>query len=221
MKHLGDKKLLIVAKTVMDFETTIKNTIAIVLFILGNCFTADRLCTWLPHIEANCATYQHCSDLDLRFFAHQLTIMDNMIQAFWRNSRYAKLVREMDFHLLDFTQQQCQITVGNPMISPLHPRVAALFFQPKRNREDQSDDHQRRYQQHGMRNNGQNQSDPQSTHHMTPFIRGRAVTNSRADILFRLPLGTFYRDAFLASVLRRAPKVNGSTNCCRWQISGI
>ena len=107
------------------------------------------------------------------------------------------------------------------MISPLHPRVAALFFQPKRNREDQSEDHQRRYQQHGMRNNGQNQSDPQSTHHMTPFIRGRAVTNSRADILFRLPLGTFYRDAFLALVLRRAPKVNGLTNCCRCQISGL
>ena len=51
MKHLGDKKLLIVAKTVMDFETTIKNTIAIILFILGNCFMADHLCTWLaaPH----------------------------------------------------------------------------------------------------------------------------------------------------------------------------
>ena len=86
MKHLGNKKLLIVAKTVTDFETTIKNMITIVLFVLGNCFTADRLCTWLTHIEANCATYWHCSDLDIRFFAHQLTIMDNMIQAFWRNS---------------------------------------------------------------------------------------------------------------------------------------
>ena len=60
------------------------------------------------------------------------------------------------------------------------------------------------------------------THHnKTLFIRGRAVTNSRADILFRLPLGTFYRGAFLALVLRRAPKVSGLTNCCRWQISGL
>lgn len=50
MKHLGDKKLLIVAKAVTDFETTIKNMIAIILFILGNCFTANRLCTWqTPH----------------------------------------------------------------------------------------------------------------------------------------------------------------------------
>ena len=108
------------------------------------------------------------------------------------------------------------------MISPLHPRVAALFFKPKRNQEDQLDDHQRRYQQHGMCNNGQHQSDLQSPHHnTTPFIRGWAVTNSRANILFRLPLGTFYRGAFLALVLRRAPKVSGLTNCCRCQISGL
>lgn len=39
MKRLGDKKLLIVAKTVTDFETNIKNMIAVDLFVLGNCFT--------------------------------------------------------------------------------------------------------------------------------------------------------------------------------------
>lgn len=39
MKRLGDKKLLIVAKTVTDFETNVKNMIAIDLFVLGNCFT--------------------------------------------------------------------------------------------------------------------------------------------------------------------------------------
>ena len=80
MKHLSDKKLLIFAKTVADFETTIKNLTAIVLFVLlGNCFTADRLCPWLTHIKANRATYWHCFDLGFRFFAQQLTIMDNMI----------------------------------------------------------------------------------------------------------------------------------------------
>ena len=45
------------------------------------------------------------------------------------------------------------------------------------------------------------------------------MTNSRADPLFCLPHGIFYRDAFPPC---GAPKVNGSTtNCCRWQISGI
>jgi hypothetical protein len=209
---------LIVAKTVADFETTIKNMIAIVLFVLGNCFTADRLCTWLTHIEANRATYRHCSDLDFRFFAHQLTIMENMIQAFWRNSRYAKSVQEMDFQLLDFSQQQRQITVGNPMTSPLHPRVAALFLHSKRTRDDQFDETHRRHQQQGNRHQQQENNHQQNT---TNFIRGRAVTNPRADILFRLPTGIFYRDAFPPSVLRKAPRVNGATNCCRWQISGI
>jgi len=218
MKRLSDKKLLIVAKTVADFETTIKNMIAIVLFVLGNCFTADRLCTWLTHIEANRATYRHCSDLDFRFFAHQLTIMDNMIQAFWRNSRYARSVQEMDFQLLDFSQQQRQIAVGNPMTSPLHPRVAALFLHSKRTRDDQFDENNRRHQQQGNRHQQQENNHQQNT---TNFIRGRAVTNPRADILFRLPTGIFYRDAFPPSVLRKAPRVNGATNCCRWQISGI
>ena len=218
MKRLGDKKLLIVAKTVTDFETTIKNMIAIVLFVLGNCFTADRLCTWLTHIEANRATYRHCSDLDIRFFAHQLTIMDNMIQAFWRNSRYAKTVNDMDFQLLDFAQQQRQIAVGNPMIAPLHPRVAALFLQQKRSRDDHFEDHTRRYTHNNNTRQGYQQDQLNSSN---TFTRGRAVTNSQAEILFRLPPGVFYRDAFPASVLRRAPKVNGATNCCRWQISGI
>jgi hypothetical protein len=45
-----------------------------------------------------------------------------MIQAFWRNSRYAKSVQVM---------MDIQVAVGNPMILSHHPRIAALFLQPK------------------------------------------------------------------------------------------
>ena len=124
----------------------------------------------------------------------------------------------MDFQLLDFAQQQRQIAVGNPMIAPLHPRVAALFLQQKRSRDDHFEDHTRRYIHNNNTRQGYQHDQPNSSH---TFTHGRAVTNSQADILFRLPPGVFYRDAFPASVLRRAPKVNGATNCCRWQISGI
>ena len=134
MKQLSDKKLSIVAKNKNFFETTIRNMIAMVIFVLGRCYTSDRLCSWLQHLETNPSSYRHCHKLDPKFFAHQLIIMDNMIQAFWRNASHAKKIADMDFHLLDFAQQQRQIAMCNPMTTPLHPRVSALFPTPSSER---------------------------------------------------------------------------------------
>ena len=130
MKWLSYKKLLIVAKNTNDFETTIRNMIAMVIFVLGCCYMSNQLCFWIQHLETHWSSYCHCNKLDPKSFAHQLTTMDNMIQAFWRNACHAKKITEMDFHLLNFAQQQWQIATCNPMTTPLHPQLSALFPTP-------------------------------------------------------------------------------------------
>jgi len=39
--------------------------------------------------------------------------------------------------------------------------------------------------------------------------------------MFCLPPGKFYQDIFPPATLRNAPKINGVSNCCRCQVSGI
>lgn len=49
----------------------------------------------------------------------------------------------------------------------------------------------------------------------------KSPTLARVDILFWIPTGIFYRDAFSPLVLRKATRVNCATNYCCLQISGI
>lgn len=105
-----------------------------------------------------------------------------MIQAFWRNSRYAKSVQVM---------MDIQVAVGNPMILSHHPRIAALFLQPKQDWDDQSDEHHHCYQQQVMHNHGKHQSEDHQYRYTNPFVRWQAITNSWGNILFWHPSGTF------------------------------
>jgi len=173
---------------------------------LGRCYTSDRLCSRIQHLESHRSSYCHCHDLDTKFFAHQLTIMDNMIQAFWRNVRHAKAITDMDFHLLDFAQQQQQIaTCNDPMTAPLHPRVAALFrplSTTRRPREDSA-----KNANSTSMGNGRTE-------------QAHAISNPKAESMFRLQSGSFFQDVFPpAAALRQSPKINGVSNYCRWQVS--
>jgi len=138
-----------------------------------------------------------------------------MIQAFWRNSRYAKSVQVM---------MDIQVAVGNPMILSHHPRIAALFLQPKQDWDDQSDEHHHCYQQQVMHNHRKHQSEDHQYRYTNPFVRWQAITNSWGNILFWHPSGTFCQLWFpgLRPSQTKAPKINCSTNCCCWrQISDI
>jgi hypothetical protein len=105
-KRINDKKLLTSPRTVNDFETTIRNMLALIIFIFGDCYLADQLETWTAHVERQRPCYRHCVELDSQFFANQLTIMDHSIQAFFRSTQQAKSLDAVDFRLLDFDQQQ-------------------------------------------------------------------------------------------------------------------
>jgi hypothetical protein len=198
-KRLRNTKLLTTPKTANDFETTLRNMSSIILFIFGECYLYDQLLTWTSHIEQHRASYRHCSELDPFFFAYQITIIDNSIQAFFRSARFAKSVANLDFLLLNFDAQQRAIATCNPMTTKLHPLVQSAISNPHKRNHD----------------NSTNEGDDDRA---TP---GRAIVNPRPDPAFKIRTGYSYATLLPSPVVKKAPKLNGISICCRWHVKGI
>ena len=196
-KRLRNTKLLTTPKTTNDFETTLRNMSSIILFIFGECYLYDQLLTWTAHIEQHRASYRHCSELDPHFFAYQVTIIDNSIQAFFQCACHAQSVAALDFLLLNFDAQQRAIATCNPITTKLHPLVLAALTNKR--------------PLDGSTNDG---TDDRAT-------PGRAIVNSRPDPTFKLRAGYAYASLLPSQVVKKAPKLNGTSVCCRWHVKGI
>ena len=197
-KRLRNTKLLTIPKSTNDFETTIRNMSSIILFIFGECYLYDQLSTWQIHIEHHRTSYRHCAELDPLFFSHQMAIIDHSIQAFFRSARTAKDVGDLAFRLLNFDQQQHAIAICNAMVTRLHPLVHAVTQSTKRPLDNPTVD-----------------GTPDRSAH------GRAAINPSPDTAFKLRNGYAYATLLPASIVRTAPKLNGTSVCCRWHIKGI
>jgi hypothetical protein len=197
-KRLRNTKLLTIPKSTNDFETTIRNMSSIILFIFGECYLYDQLSTWQIHIEHHRGSYRHCSELDPLFFSHQMAIIDHSIQAFFRSARIAKSVGDLAFRLLNFDNQQHAIAICNAMVTRLHPLVQAVTQSNKRSLDNPTVD-----------------GTPDRS------VTGRAAINPSPDPAFKIRHGYSYATLLPASIVRTAPKLNGTSVCCRWHIKGI
>ena len=204
--RVSDKKILWVPLNVNDFQTTLRNMQSVLIFMFGSCFASEQLASWASHIDMYRASYRHCQGQDKTFFAQQLTIIDNALQAFFRTARKASSSVFLVFTLLSFDNQQQAIAVCNPMASHLHPRVQALFATDKASTPT---------------------STPNKRHHekMEKEVPGgeigKMVKNPKHEPTFKLRTGVNYRDVFSADTIRAGvPELNGEQVCCRWQVLG-
>jgi hypothetical protein len=201
--RVSDKKILWVPLNVNDFQTTFRTMQSVLVFMFGSCFAVDQLASWATHVDTYRSSYRHCQTQDKTFFAQQLTIADNALQAFFRNARQVKCVADLAFSLLSFDNQQSAIAVCNPMRCNLHPRVQALFSTKQATPTSTSN----------KRSHGQMDKD------ITVGEAGRMIQNPKPEPTFKLKSGTNYRDVFTADTIRSGvPELHGEQICCRWQV---
>jgi hypothetical protein len=127
-----------------------------------------------------------------------MSMIDHCVQAFFRSARSANTVGQLNFRLLNFDAQQHAIAVCNALTSKLHPLVQAVTNPNKRTLDQVTPD--------------------ESTDRSTP---ARAAINPTPDPAFKIRVGYKYATLLPTSMVRTAPKFNGTSVCCRWHIKGI